>query len=111
VDAKAYLQSALRWGREKGLVRYQVPAEVFLAANGAGDLLAARVSLEQHEGSLSVTELLECHYVLWEATGEPVHLVQAREALAKMKEGARPEDRESLVQNVEIHRRVATATP
>ncbi len=103
------LRAALRWSRERGLHRLQTPAEVFLAAIGTGDVLAARVSLEQHEHLLSVSERLEAHLVLWDATQEPAHLVAAREVLAMLKEHARPEDREGLVANVALHRRVATA--
>ncbi len=108
-EAVEPLRAALLWSREKGLLRQVLPAEALLAAIGAGDVLAARVSLEQHESSLSVFERMGCHFALWEATSDPAHLVAARDALAILKEGARPEDREALVEGVDLHRRVAAA--
>ena len=107
--ARAALEQALAWGRRSGCVRVEVPARVHLATLPGGDVLAARVELEQKEDGLPRYDALEVHVALWAHTREDAHLQRARTLLEVLRAGASPEDRDAMVERVELYRRVLEA--
>jgi tetratricopeptide (TPR) repeat protein len=108
-EARAPLEQALAWGKASGCVRYAVMAEVYLAAAGFRDPLAARVALEHGEGGLPVPERIEAHFLLHELPGGEGHLARARRWLDVLVGGAPAEDRDAMRTNVDLHRRVMEA--
>jgi len=108
-EAAVALQDALAWAQETGHIGHATVAQVLLAALPGGDPLVARMALESHEESLPVADRVEAYAASWEATGEASDLEGAWRALRRLRDGAPAADREHLLTEVVLHRRVAEA--
>jgi serine/threonine protein kinase/tetratricopeptide (TPR) repeat protein len=110
--ARADLTRALAEGRELDLAGVIVLATSFLALLAGGDAAAvgfAREAFAALRPRLPMVEALEARWVLWRATGDRTHLVEAKRLLDHLVEHAPPECRGPMLANVRLHREVAEA--
>jgi tetratricopeptide (TPR) repeat protein len=103
-EAFEHLVEARRLARE-----IDVPGEVVLAAARlstltGGNLEEARKDLAFYGGRLRVEEMMEARYLLYLAGQDTADLARAFELLAGLVENAPAECRESMIQNVPLHR-------
>ena len=91
--------------------------QVFLRARGHLALLTGRGAVAVVEGAAARgTELnwyarLELAWLLWRATGEETHLVEARRLLDHLREHAPSEHRDAMVDRIGVYREVRDAEP
>jgi tetratricopeptide (TPR) repeat protein len=86
----------------------------FLAVSHAALLPGADVphaveralELERHA---TVSNRMTCRFLLWQATGEIAHLIEAYRLLMHLREHAPPEARESILTGVPLHREIVAA--
>jgi tetratricopeptide (TPR) repeat protein len=108
-EARTDLAEALAIARELSLRDVELLAAAHDAAMPGGDCAAALDALEAHEGRVEVSAAMEARLVLFRATGQRPHLVEAKLLLDRMVANAPPECRESMIANVRVHRDVAHA--
>ena len=70
-----------------------------------GDVEAAVAAAEAYEGELSAGT----HFRLWQLTDDAKHLEAANRKLDELVEHAPEEDRESMIENVPLHREIRDA--
>ena len=102
-------KSALRLARELENAALVCGAAALLARidpTATDDALAA---LREHEPVLGRSERLETRFVLWQATGDAVHLEEARRLLQAAQDLAPEEHRESMIENVPLNRDILRA--
>jgi hypothetical protein len=80
-----------------------------LATLPGGDAAAALAALAAHEGRASVQEAMQARFLLWRATRDTAHRVEAKRLLDFLVEHAPPDCRESMLANVRLHREIAAA--
>jgi hypothetical protein len=74
-----------------------------------GDATMAAATLREHETQLTRYSNVECRYLLWRGSGERSHLEEAHRLLGQFREHAPEEYRESMVENVPLHRNIMRA--
>jgi tetratricopeptide (TPR) repeat protein len=108
-EARTDLAEALAIARELSLRDVELLAAAHDAAIPGGDLAAALDALEAHEGRVEVSAAMEARLVLFRATGQRPHLVEAKLLLDRVVANAPPECRETMIANVRVHRDVTQA--
>jgi serine/threonine protein kinase/tetratricopeptide (TPR) repeat protein len=78
-------------------------------ARPADMVAAALAALAAHEGHAEMQEAMQARFLLWQATRDPAHLVEAKRLLDFLVEHAPPDCRESMLANVRLHRDIAAA--
>jgi tetratricopeptide (TPR) repeat protein len=108
-EARERFAAALELAREVGLNSETVLATAQLAAlTGDGGDEAAKAFAE-HESELRGRDSLRARYALFRATGDRTHLREAHRLLAEGVEHAPATHRESMVENVPLHRDIDRA--
>jgi hypothetical protein len=74
-----------------------------------GEVAAAFAALAAHEVQANARALMRARFLIWQATRDLVHLVEAKRLLDFMVEHAPAECRESMLANVRHHREIAAA--
>jgi serine/threonine protein kinase/tetratricopeptide (TPR) repeat protein len=105
--ARAALEESVALSREQGRKAETALGLALLACLTGGDPKAALAALAD------VRESGECvrriRLLLWQATGDDAHLVEAKRRLDFLVEHAPPECRESMLANVRLHREIVAA--
>jgi hypothetical protein len=87
----------------------EVLARAQLAALPGGDTDAALAALEEHESALGMAEAMQARFLLFRATGDPAHLAAAHEKLTFLRDHVGDAYRESILENVPLHRDIVAA--
>ena len=74
-----------------------------------GDAGAARGLLDELGERLMAHERMEAHFLLWKATSKSADLTEAQRLLQQLRDNAPEEYRDSMIQNVPLHRDIAAA--
>ena len=92
-----------------GVVGVETLARCRLACLPGGDVADALASFTANEGRLDVDERLAARWLLWKATGDRAHLVEAKRLLDEALSKVPAEHHESMLTNVRLHREIAAA--
>jgi tetratricopeptide (TPR) repeat protein len=107
--AIACLDESIALAREIHLPSTLMFALAYRARLPGGDAEAARAALESQGPDARYIERMEARHVLWQVTGERAHLDEAHRLLMGMRENTPPEYRETMMQNVPLHRDIVEA--
>jgi tetratricopeptide (TPR) repeat protein len=107
--AADHLTEAASVAEEVGHSGFTMLAQAHLAALPEGDVSRARDELAAREERAEFAWRLEARLALWRATKDPDHLAEAHRLLEYMRDHAPEEYRDSMVENVPLHREVAAA--
>ena len=80
-----------------------------LAGRPGGDPGRALAALETPGREPGHAEAMEARFLLWRATGDAVHLREARRLLTRLEERAPESLRRTLLERVPLHRAIAEA--
>ena len=108
-SAAASLDEALALATELKTSSSLVLAAAYRALLPGGDLGVALEALREYEAGAMHTEQIEARFVLWKATQDAEHLKVAHRLLQELREHAPEEYRDSMVQNVPLHRDIMAA--
>ena len=75
----------------------------------AGDVDAALAALAEHEERVPHAGRMNARFRLWELTQDQTHLAEAHRLLDHMRANAPEEDRDSIIENVPLHRDIVKA--
>ncbi|MHC4339250.1 MAG: protein kinase domain-containing protein [Planctomycetota bacterium] len=103
------LDEALNLGQE-----LENPSVILAAATAqtklpGGDAAFLRQFLAEYGSRVPKTSLLEVYFLLWDAQRSPMELAEAHHILRLLRDHAPEDCRETMFQNVELHRRIAEA--
>jgi hypothetical protein len=73
------------------------------------DVDAALAALAEHEEHSNYPTRMQARYRLWELTRDQSHLEEAHRLLVHLREHAPAEDRDSMIENVPLHRDIMRA--
>ena len=104
--AASALEEALALAGEQQVKPAIAEALALLACLPGGDPGAAEAALEEADESGNTTRV---RYYLWEATGKREHLQEAKRLLDYRVEHAPEQDRDSMMENVPLHRDIMQA--
>jgi tetratricopeptide (TPR) repeat protein len=107
--ARADLEAALALARQLSLPGIELAALSRLATLPGGDADAAVAALAVHGRRADAKVLAESLLLLWQTTRDRAHLVEAKRLLDGFVAHAPPEDRESMLTNVRLHREIVAA--
>jgi tetratricopeptide (TPR) repeat protein/predicted Ser/Thr protein kinase len=108
-DARAHLEEAVATGREIHNVQTEVGALCRLAALEGTDVAEAAAALVAGGERVEFEERAESHWWLWKATGDTAHLAESWRALQHLRDHAPEEFRQTMIENVPVHRDIAAA--
>ena len=108
-SAATHLDEALRLARETGEPGAILAATVEQARLPGGDAAAALAALGEHGERVGPAEKMDARFRLWELTKDAAHLAEAHRLLCFMRDHAPEEDRDSMIENVPLHRDIMTA--
>jgi len=80
-----------------------------LASLGEGEVAAALELLNERGHLLDHTDLMESRYLLWQATGDALHLEEAHGLLCHLRDHAPEEYRETMIENIPLNRDIMVA--
>ncbi|MHC4732554.1 MAG: tetratricopeptide repeat protein, partial [Planctomycetota bacterium] len=103
------LEEALTLAEETKTPGTILSATVERARLPGGDLEAALTALEEHESRVGLDRRLEAHFRLWELTKDRSHLAEAKRLLDFAVEHSAEEYRETMIENVPLHREIMKA--
>ena len=86
-----------------------IPAALERARLPGGDSEAALAALEEHGDRTGHDLRLRARFGLWELTGEVTHLAEAHRMLRHLIDHAPEDCRETMIENVPLHRDIAAA--
>ena len=104
-----YRANALALGRETkepGTILY---ASIERARQPGGDVEAALAALAECREGVEHYLRMDAHFRLWELTQDRAHLEQAHRLLAFMRDHAPEDCRDSMIENVPLHREITKA--
>ncbi|MCU0727481.1 MAG: tetratricopeptide repeat protein, partial [Planctomycetes bacterium] len=107
--AAALLDEALAIGRETGSPELLVPAAASRSLLPGGDIAAALAAFREHGERIPHMARMAARFLLFEATGDPTHLAEAKRLLDFAVEHAPEDCRESMLRNVRLHREIMAA--
>jgi len=107
--AVAQLDEAIELARETRNPGTILGAIVARARLPDGDVEAALAALVEHEEHLEHAGKMDARFRLWELTQDRAHLDEAHRLLAFMRDHAPEDCRESMIENVPLHRDIAKA--
>jgi hypothetical protein len=84
-------------------------ATVELARLAGGDVQAALDTFEEHEERVDFPDRLSVRFRLWELTRDRTHLAEAKRLLDFAVEHAPEDCRDSMIENVPLHRDIMRA--
>ena len=86
-----------------------VHAQGYLARLDGAHVDPCRKALMEYGPYIEVQDRVGAHLLLWEATRDPADLNEAHRLLEYLVENAPEDCRESMIENVPTHRRIAEA--
>ncbi|MHC4136773.1 MAG: serine/threonine-protein kinase [Planctomycetota bacterium] len=107
--ATTYIEEALSLAEELKIPVLILTASVERARLPGGDLEAALAALAAHEAHVDHPKRLGVRYRLWELANDPTHLAVAHRLLAHMRDHAPEDCRNSMIENVPLHRDIMQA--
>ncbi|MHC4956170.1 MAG: protein kinase domain-containing protein, partial [Planctomycetota bacterium] len=108
-SATTHVAEALSLARETGTPNAILAATIEQARLPGGDVDAALAALEQHEERAGHTGKIDARFRLWEVTQDREHLDEAHRLLTFMREQAPEDCRDSMIENVPLHRDIMEA--
>jgi len=112
-EAAAHLREAAAMAENLGVASIRLTSTARLACLGIGDrafaVATALAALTAHEAGASAESAMDARFLLWRATGDRAHLVEAKRRLDFMVEHAPTEDRVSMLTNVRLDREIMEA--
>ena len=108
-EARAPLEQARDLAQQSKAPGPQVLAAGRLALLPGGDAAVAKSVFEEFENRLRHDEKLEALHCLWQATKDRAHLEAAHRLLMHAREHASEEYRDSMLENVPLHRAIMKA--
>ncbi|MHC4955102.1 MAG: protein kinase domain-containing protein [Planctomycetota bacterium] len=107
--AALHLDESLRLAQAEGAPGSILSATVELARLPGGDVDAAVAAFAEHGDRAEFDDRMKACFRLWELTGDRAHLDEAHRLLAFMRDHAPEEDRDSMIENVPLHRDIMKA--
>ncbi len=107
-DAQKILEEAAESSAKIDAPEGIVHAAAYLATL-SGDATAAGKLLEKYRSRLGVPALMEAAFILWQVTQDRRYLAEAHDRLQFLRDHAPEACRESMVQEVPLHRAIAAA--
>jgi len=107
--ATARLGEALSLAEEMQIPNLILSAAVEGARLPGGDVEAALAALEEHEERVPHETRMEARFRLWELTQDKEHVEEAHRLLSFMRDHAPEDCRDSLIENVPLHRDIMRA--
>jgi tetratricopeptide (TPR) repeat protein/predicted Ser/Thr protein kinase len=108
-SARAHFTEALELARKIEDRDGIVVAAAYGARHGCVPADEAVAQMDEHEDRVSVQTNMEARFALWHATSDPNHLAEAHEKLMFLLDHAPEEYRDSMLENVPLHRDIAAA--
>jgi tetratricopeptide (TPR) repeat protein len=108
-SARASLTTARDLARAAGALGLETIARCELACLPGGDPFDALAAFAAHEDRLDAAQRLDARHLLWRATGDKAHLVEAKRLLDASVAHVDAATRESMLANVRVNREVAEA--
>jgi hypothetical protein len=108
-DAREHFRRALQFAEEVGSPSLIVRARCYLASLSGEDPEPAERALEELAESLGPLDRMEAHHRLFRAAGHPAHLEEAHALLRSLRDHAPEEYRETMIENVPLHRDIMRA--
>jgi tetratricopeptide (TPR) repeat protein len=109
-EARSHLQEAISIGRELDLAGVRVLAACHLAQLAPEEAMAAVAAFEEYGPRLwPATEAPEARFLLWRLTSDAAHLEEAHRLLCHLRDHAPENYRETMIENVPLHRDIAEA--
>ena len=108
-EARTALGYALVIARELSRPDVEVLATATLAQLPGGDVATALAAFAAHGQHVGVKQTMDARFLLWRATHDPAHLVEAKRLLDFLVAHAPADCRESMLANVRLHREIAAA--
>ncbi|MHC4550009.1 MAG: serine/threonine-protein kinase [Planctomycetota bacterium] len=108
-EARQHLEEARNLARETGRFDPLVLSTAYLAALSGGDVRRAVDCFAAYENRLVHHDKMEARYVLWKVTGDVEHLRAAHGLLLFGRDHAPEEHRDSMIENVPLHRDIMRA--
>jgi serine/threonine protein kinase/tetratricopeptide (TPR) repeat protein len=105
----ALLDEALALGRETKEPGTILSASIERARLPGGDVEAALAALAECREGVEHYLRMDAHFRLWELTQDRAHLEQAHRLLAFMRDHAPEDCRDSMIENVPLHREITKA--
>jgi hypothetical protein len=108
-EASEALSRAIALAREDAIpgLRYVASARRALVSPAA--VAEALAAASECERECEVGEAMQARFLLWRATSDRAHLVEAKRRLDHLVENAPPDSRDSMLQGVRLHREIAEA--
>jgi serine/threonine protein kinase/tetratricopeptide (TPR) repeat protein len=107
--AVAHLDEALTLARKAKLPGATLMATVYRAQLPGGDIEAALVALEEHEDGAEHRDKMTARFHLWKLTKDKTHLEEAHRLLRDARDHAPADCRDSMIENVPLHRDIMKA--
>ncbi len=108
-EARADFAAVLRAPQGGAHAELSVLATAHAASLPGGTAALAIERLERYGRRLPATWAMEARFALWQATGDPAHLADARRRLDLLVERAPPECRASMLTKVFLHQAIVEA--
>jgi hypothetical protein len=108
-DARADFDAALALAREISHPGIELIASAHLARLSGAEVPPALEVLRANEGRSGPEIRASARFLLWQATRDRVHLVEAKRLLDFLVEHAPPECRGPMLRNVRLHREIDAA--
>ena len=108
-EARAPLEQARDLAQQSNVPGPQVLAACRLALLPDGDAVAAKSVFEEFENRLEYRDKLDALHCLWQATKDRAHLEEAHRLLMAAREHVSEEYRDTMIQNVPLHRDIMAA--
>jgi hypothetical protein len=108
-DGRAALEAARELAARNGFPDVETLACCELALQPGGDLSVAIASFTANEARLDVAVRREARFLLWKATGDRMHLAEAKRLLDEAVAGVPDDVRESMLANLRGNRAIAEA--
>jgi hypothetical protein len=107
--ATAHIAEALSLAEELPAPNLILVAAVERARLPDGDIEAALAALAEHEERVGPDEKTNARFRLWELTRDKLHLEEAHRLLMFMRDHAPEDCRETMIENVPLHRDIMKA--
>ncbi len=107
--ARILLDEAIAMARELKTPGAEVLASCHQALLPGGDADAARAAFSEHEARIEHETKTEVRFCLWQATKDRTHLAEAHRLLMDASEHTSEEYRDTMLQNVSLHRDIMKA--
>jgi tetratricopeptide (TPR) repeat protein len=108
-EALRHLEEGLAVARENVIPEALVLGEAYLALMARSDTQEARRQFAEHGAKLEYQHQLEANFVLWKAAGDAALLERAHTMLTHLRDHAPEEYRESMIENVPLHKEIMEA--